>query len=210
MARRGGHRRTGKHVPVIVGLTGSIAMGKSTAATMARQMGIPVFDSDAVSRAATAPGGAAIAQVATMFPGTVTNGTLDRKALGKIVFDSPSQLKRLESLIHPLVKRARKKFLALAARARRRVVVFDIPLLFETRAERECDVVLVVTAPLFLQRQRVLARPGMTDQLLQSVLRRQMPSVTKAAKADVVLSSGLGRAVTWHQLARTLKRARQK
>jgi dephospho-CoA kinase len=209
MSRHATHRRSRKNGPVIVGLTGSIAMGKSTAAAMVRQMGVPVFDSDAVSRAATAPGGTAIPQVAALFPDVVTNGILDRKALGKSVFDSPAQLKRLEAIIHPIVKQARKQFLARAARARRRVVVFDIPLLFETRAERECDIVLAVTAPAFLQRQRVLARPGMTDQLLQSVLLRQTPSVKKAAKADVVLSSGLGRAVTRHQLARALKRARQ-
>jgi dephospho-CoA kinase len=207
MARRAAARRTRHSVPMIVGLTGSIAMGKSTAASMARRMGIWVFDSDAVSRAATAPQGQALAQVAQLFPAAVSNGVLDRKALGKLVFESPDQLRQLEAVIHPIVKAARKKFLVSAAHTRRRIVMFDIPLLFETGAERECDVVVVITAPPFLQRQRVLARPGMTIDLLNSILRRQTPSATKSKKADVTITSGLGRAITWRQLRIALKQA---
>lgn len=143
---------------MIVGLTGSIAMGKSTAAKMARGLGVAVFDPDATVRALTAPHGQALPAIATAFPSVVENGALDRKALAQIVFNTPQKLHRLESILHPMVKQARQKFLQTATRRRRKLVVFDIPLLFETKAERECDLVLVVCAPVFLQLQRVGAR----------------------------------------------------
>jgi|APGre2960657505_1045072.scaffolds.fasta_scaffold17353_2 dephospho-CoA kinase len=189
---------------MIVGLTGSIAMGKSTAAKMARGLGVAVFDSDATVRALTAPHGQALPAIATAFPSVVENGTLDRKALAQIVFNTPQKLHRLESILHPMVKQARQKFLQTATRRRRKLVVFDIPLLFETKAERECDLVLVVCAPVFLQLQRVGARPGMTAALFNSILQRQMPALQKAQRADIVISSGLGRAVTFRQLKKAL------
>ena len=134
----------------------------------------------------------------------VENGALDRKALAQIVFNTPQKLHRLESILHPMVKQARQKFLQTATRRRRKLVVFDIPLLFETKAERECDLVLVVCAPVFLQLQRVGARPGMTAALFNSILQRQMPALQKARRADIVISSGLGRAVTFRQLKKAL------
>ena len=189
---------------MIVGLTGSIAMGKSTAGKLARGLGVAVFDSDATVRALTAPHGQALPAIATAFPSVVENGALDRKALAQIVFNTPQKLHRLESILHPMVKQARQKFLQTATRRRRKLVVFDIPLLFETKAERECDLVLVVCAPVFLQLQRVGARPGMTAALFNSILQRQMPALQKARRADIVISSGLGRAVTFRQLKKAL------
>jgi dephospho-CoA kinase len=201
---RRSRRRPRSAWPRIVGLTGSIAMGKSTAAAMLRRFGIPVFDSDAVARAVTAPGGAALPAIAAAFPGAVAHGVLDRQKLAAEVFADPARLAALERIVHPLVKAARTSFLQRAARRRCRRVVFDIPLLFETGAEAECDAVLVVAAPAFLQRQRVLARPGMSEARLQGVLGRQMPAALKARRADVVVPSGLGRALTLRRLKKAL------
>jgi dephospho-CoA kinase len=198
-------RRAHTSWPRVIGLTGSIAMGKSTAAAMARQLGVRVFDSDAAARALTAKGAAALPAVARAFPGVVKHGVLDRKALAKVVFNAPRKLAKLESILHPLVKSARRSFLQAAVRARAKIVLFDIPLLFETGAEKECDLVLVVDAPTFLQRQRVLARPGVTAALLTSVLARQMPAAIKRRRADVVLPTGQGRAPTLRRLKKALK-----
>lgn len=196
-------RRARGGSPIIVGLTGSIAMGKSTAAKMIREMGIPVFDSDASSRALTATGGAAIPAITKRFPGVMVNGQLDRQALAKLVFSSPRDLVALEAIVHPLVKAARQKFVRQAKRARRRVLVFDVPLLFETKSEHQCDIVIVISAPAFLQRQRALARPGMDQPLLSSVLSRQIPDAVKRTLADVVVPSGLGKAETLRRLKKT-------
>lgn len=198
-------RRRQRRSPIVIGLTGSIAMGKTTVSAMAQRLRIPVFDSDAVSRSATANGGPALGALSREFPGLVANGTLDRVKLGQTVFSDEKKLRVLESIIHPIVRRERKNFLLKATRGRRKTVVLDIPLLFEVGAQRECDVVFVVTAPAFLQRQRVLARPGMTESKLDDILRRQMPSARKCAAADFTLFSGQGRAVTFRQLRRALK-----
>jgi dephospho-CoA kinase len=204
MRARYSPRRAHRVAPLIVGLTGSIAMGKSTAAQMLRALGIAVFDSDAAARALTAPNGGALPAVAKTFPGVVHDNVLDRKALAKMVFSDAQKLQSLEAIIHPLVKHARQNFVRAAARRRCKIVVFDIPLLFETSSEGECDVVLVVSCPVFLQRQRALARPGMTAQLFDSILKRQMPSTMKARRADVVIPSGLGRALTLRRLKKAL------
>src|SRR5215472_14406505 len=147
---------------VIVGLTGSIGMGKSTAAAMLRDMGVPVYDADAAVHALQAPGGAALPAIEAAFPGVVKAGVLDRQALGARVFGNPAALRRLEAIVHPLVGQRQRAFLKRAARQRAPLVVLDIPLLFEGRGERRIDATLVVSAPAFLQRRRVLARPGMT------------------------------------------------
>ncbi len=144
---------------VIVGLTGSIGMGKSTAARMLRQMGVPVYDADAAVHALQAPGGAALPPIEAAFPGVVKNGVLDRQALGGRVFGNREALRRLEAIVHPLVARQQRAFLRRAAQRGVPLVVLDIPLLFEGRGERRVDATLVVTAPAFLQRRRVLARP---------------------------------------------------
>jgi len=190
----------------VIGLTGSIGMGKTVAAGMLRAMGLAVFDSDAVVHGLTAPRGPALPAIEAAFPGTVVDGRLDRQALGSLVFNDPTALKRLEAILHPLVRRRRAGFLAAARRSGRRRVVLDVPLLYETRGERECDAVLVMTAPAFLQRRRVLARPGMTEAKFRDILSRQMPDREKRRRADWVIHSGLGKAVTWRQLKRALNR----
>jgi dephospho-CoA kinase len=198
-------RRARKWGPKIIGLTGSIAMGKSTAARLANQLGLPVFDSDATSRALTANNGAALPAISKTFPGTVRGDSLDRKALAEIVFNAPKKLAQLEAIIHPLVKKARKSFLQNAIRQRRKTVIFDIPLLFETGSSAECDAVIVVDAPNFLQRQRVMARPGMSTKTFAGIRARQTPNATKRHLADVIIPSGLGLAFTLRHLKKAIK-----
>jgi dephospho-CoA kinase len=181
-------------------------MGKSTAAALLRRLGLAVFDSDAAVRAATAPGGAAVAAVAKRFPGVVKDGVIDRAALSALVFAAPAELKALERIVHPHVHAARRRFMAGATRRRDAVVVFDIPLLFETAAEKKCDAVITVTAPGFLQRQRALARPGMTPARLKGVLAHQTPDARKRRLADAVIPSGLGRGETLRRLKKFLRR----
>jgi dephospho-CoA kinase len=177
----------------ILGLTGSIGMGKSTAAAMLRRLGVPVHDADATVHALFACGGKAVALVDAAFPGVVRDGAVDRVALGAKVFGDETALKRLEAIVHPLVRAAERDFLARHRRRRTRLVVLDIPLLFETHGETRCDMVAVVSAPTFLQAARVLARPGMTRARLDVVLAKQMPDGQKRRRADVIIPTGLGK-----------------
>src|SRR5512143_914443 len=172
---------------VIVGLTGSIGMGKSTAAKMLRQMGVPVYDADAAVHRLQAPGGLALPPIETAFPGVVKAGVLDRQALGARVFGNKEALRRLEAIVHPLVGQRQRAFLKRAAQRRVSLVVLDIPLLFEGRGERRFDAVLVVSAPAFLQRRRVMARPGMTADKLNGILRQQVADTIKRRKATFVI-----------------------
>lgn len=181
---------------VIVGLTGSIGMGKSTAATMLRQMGVPVYDADAAVHALQAPGGVALPPIEAAFPGVVREGVLDRQALGARVFGDKAALRRLEGIVHPLVGQRQRAFLKAAARRGAPLVVLDIPLLFEGMGERRVDATLVVSAPAFLQRRRVMARPGMTAVKLDGILRQQVPDALKRRKATIVIPTGLGLAPT--------------
>lgn len=195
---------------IVLGLTGSIGMGKTTAAAMLRRLGVPVHDADATVHALFAPGGRAVAAVAAAFPGVVgANGAVDRTALGARVFGDGAALKRLEAIVHPLVRAAERDFLARHRRRRTPLVVLDIPLLFETHGEKRCDVVAVVSAPSFLQAARVLARPGMTRQRLDAVLAKQMPDVEKRRRADVVVPTGLGKGPALRVLKRLVARLRQ-
>jgi dephospho-CoA kinase len=196
---------------VIVGLTGSIGMGKSTAAKMLRQMGVPVYDADAAVHALQAPGGAALAPIEKAFPGVVKDGVLDRQALGARVFGNKQALRRLEAIVHPLVAQRQRAFLKRAAQRGEQLVVVDIPLLFEGLGEQRVDATLVVSAPAFLQRQRVMARPGMTEDRLAGILRQQVPDAVKRRKATIVIPTGLGLAPTRRALAKAvaeLKRRR--
>lgn len=193
---------------VILGLTGSIGMGKSTAAAMLRRQGVPVHDADAAVHRLLAKGGAAVEAVGRAFPGVVRDGAVDRAALGKIVFNDPVALRKLEAILHPMVRAETDRFLAVSARARRRVVVLDIPLLFERGNQRRCDGVIVVSAPPFLQAQRVLRRPGMTPGRFAAIQASQMPDREKRRRADTVVTSGLGKGCTHRQLARVLRAAR--
>jgi len=193
---------------VIVGLTGSIGMGKSTAAKMLRQMGVPVYDADAAVHALQAPGGAALPGIEAAFPGVVKAGVLDRQALGACVFGNRAALRRLEGIVHPLVQRRQRAFLRRAALAGEKLVVLDIPLLFEGLGERRVDATLVVSAPAFLQRRRVMARPGMTAEKLDGILRQQVPDALKRRKASLVIPTGLGLAPTREALASAVAQLR--
>lgn len=180
---------------IVLGLTGSIGMGKSTVAAMFRRLKVPVFDADATVHALQAPGGAALPAIAAAFPGVVGGGILDRAALGTAVFDNDERLQALEAIVHPLVAAARVRFLT---RTRKRaVVVLDIPLLFERGGANDCDLVAVVSAPADVQRARVLARPGMTGEKYAAILARQVPDAEKRAAADIVIPTGGSTITTW-------------
>jgi dephospho-CoA kinase len=186
---------------IVLGLTGSIGMGKSTAAAMLRQLGVPLFDADQVVHRLLAPGGAAVGSVSEVFPGVRSeSGEVDRSLLGKRVFAEPEALGRLEQIIHPMVAAEEKRFLALARARREPIAVLDVPLLFESGTHRRCDYVLVVSAPSLVQRQRVLQRPGMTEIRLASILQKQMPDREKRRRADFVVPTGLGRSLTLRRL----------
>jgi len=186
---------------LVIGLTGSIGMGKSTAATMLRRLGLPVHDADAAVHRLTAPGGAAVEAVAEAFPGVRRDGGIDRAKLGAAVLSDTAALQRLEAILHPLVRAEARAFLAKQARLRRPLAVLDIPLLFETGGERLCDVVIVVSAPAYIQRARVLRRPGMTEERFQAILERQMPDAEKRRRADFVVKTGLNKAHALRQLS---------
>ena len=187
-----------------LGLTGSIAMGKSEAARMFRRLGVPVFDADAEVHRLLAPDGAGFAPVAEAFPDAVADGGIDRKKLGALVFGDTPSLKRLESILHPLVGLGRAKFLRRATAMRVPVVVFDIPLLFETGGDEAVDYVAVVSAPAQVQRRRALRRPGMTAAKFESILARQVPDREKRRRADFVIPSGLGRRPALQAIRRIL------
>jgi dephospho-CoA kinase len=177
---------------VILGLTGSIGMGKSTAARVFRNLGVPVHDADKAVHRFLAVGGAAVAEVAAAFPEAAADGAIDRRALGRQVFDNAAALTRLEAILHPMVRRHKETFLRAMAGRGAPLVVLDVPLLLETGGDRNCDGVVVVSAPAIVQRQRVLRRPGMTPALLDSILGRQMPDAEKRRRADFVVATGLG------------------
>jgi dephospho-CoA kinase len=186
----------------IIGLTGSIGMGKSTAAAMFRCLGIPVHDADAAVHRLLDRGGAAVPLVEAAFPGAIENGAVNRAALGARVFNDKAALKRLEAILHPLVRRESARFLARQRARGQDLVVLDIPLLFETGGERRCDVVVVVSAPPFVQRARVLRRPGMTEARFAQVLKQQMPDREKRRRADFVVETGLGKRYTLWSLVK--------
>jgi dephospho-CoA kinase len=187
---------------IILGLTGSIGMGKSETARMFRRLGVPVFDADATVHRLFAKGGAAVHAVAKAFPGVLKDGAIDRKALGAQVFGHPAKLRQLEAIVHPLVRDAEKTFLRRAVTHRHKLAVLDIPLLFETGGRDRCDYIAVVSAPAFIQRQRVLARPGMTEDRLEAVLAQQIPDRDKRRHADFIIHSGLGKAYAFAQVRR--------
>ncbi|WP_281299941.1 MULTISPECIES: dephospho-CoA kinase [unclassified Iodidimonas] len=196
---------------IILGLTGSIAMGKSEAAKMLRRFGIPVFDSDACVHKLMGPGGAALAAIAEAFPETVTALGVDRAALGVAVFGHKDRLARLEAILHPRVLAAQYDFLREAERQIAAnphscaLAVLDIPLLFETGGDRRVDFVAVVSAPAATQRQRALARPQMSAEKLDAILAQQMPDAEKRARADYCLNSGDGKRVMLHDIAVMLR-----
>jgi dephospho-CoA kinase len=169
-------------------LTGSIGMGKSTVAAMFERAGVPVFDADAEVRRLQSEDQPIIERIGARFPGTVQNGVLDREKLAAIVLDQPAELRALEGIVHPAVQEARARF--IAAHAGAPALLFDIPLLFETRGEETFDKVIVVSAPEDVQRARVLGRTGMSHEKLLAILARQMPDEEKRRRADFVIDTG--------------------
>lgn len=175
---------------IIVGLTGSIGMGKSTVAKMFAEEGAPGFDSDAAVHALYAPGGAAVAPVEAAFPGVTKDGAVDREILSKRVVGNEAAIKQLEAIVHPLVRAAQMQFLQDNRDAGTAVVILDIPLLFEGNGAKFVDKTIVVSAPADVQRARVLARPGMSADKFEAILARQMPDAEKRARADFVIDTG--------------------
>jgi dephospho-CoA kinase len=177
--------------PFVIGLTGSIAMGKSETARLFAGEGVPVHDADAVIHKLYGAGGAAVDKIAKEFPGAVSHGAVDRAALSALVADDAAALKKLESLVHPLVIEDRDAFLADAAENGAEIVVLDIPLLLETGVEG-IDALVVASAPASVQRERALKRPGMTEEKFTTLLARQIPDVEKRAKAHFVIVTDKG------------------
>ncbi len=173
---------------IVLGLTGSIGMGKSTVGAMFAEEGVPLFDADAVVHRLQGPEGALVAEIEAHFPGTTGKGGVDRTALAEAVLGAPAQLGRLEALIHPAVAREKEAF--LAAHAGAPLVVLDIPLLFEKGGWKSVDKIAVVSAPADVQRARVLARPGMSEEKLAAILALQTPDAEKRARADFVIETG--------------------
>jgi len=177
----------------ILGLTGSIGMGKTTAANAFRYFGVKVYDADAAVHKLTGVGGQAVEAVGAAFPGVVKEGAVNRALLGPMVFEDKAALGRLEAILHPMVRRVQLEFLRQAAKSRETLVVLDVPLLFEVGTDRYCDGIAVVTAPAFLQRLRVLSRPGMTKERLAQVLASQMPDAEKRKRSDFLIQTSMGR-----------------
>jgi dephospho-CoA kinase len=192
----------------IVGLTGSIGMGKSTTAAMFAEAGAPVYDADAAVHELYAKGGAAVAAVGEAFPEVVVDGAVDRARLSARVMNDTAAFKQLERIVHPLVGGHRADFFQKARDANADMVILDVPLLFETGGDRALDAVIVVSAPADLQRERVLARPGMTEDKFHSILARQWPDDKKRSHADFVIDTGKGLAAAKAQVLAVLERLR--
>ncbi|HIJ39017.1 MAG TPA: dephospho-CoA kinase [Rhodospirillaceae bacterium] len=190
---------------IVLGLTGSVGMGKTTAAKQLRRLKVPVFDADDVVHQLLEKGGKAVAPVEAAFPHVVFGGEVERARLGARVFDDISELHRLEAILHPLVWEARDAFLRRARRARHQLVVLDLPMLFETGADHEVDGVVVVSCPAFLQAARVLARRGMTPGKLAAIRHRQVPDQQKRRWADLVIETGIGQRSSLRQLVKMVR-----
>ena len=189
----------------VLGLTGGIGMGKSNAAKVLRRAGLPVFDADATVHRLQGQGGAAVRAIGTAFPGSVRDGTVDRGALRQAVLGDQAALKRLERIVHPLVRNEERRFLARARRSQRRLAVLDVPLLLETGGERRVDHVVVVSAPARVQRARVRRRGTMSAAQIEAVIGRQMPDREKRRRADTVIRTGLSKHHTQVQLRRLVR-----
>ena len=185
-----------------IALTGSIGMGKSTVAEMFKRENVPVFDADAVVRRLQAPGGGLVEKIGELFPGTVRSGTLDRECLAHIVLSDRDKLAALEAVVHPAVREAREEF--IAEHKDSPILVFEIPLLFETGGEKEFDKIVVVSAAADVQRERVLSRTGMTAAKLDSILARQIPDEDKRSRADFIIDTGSDLSTTERQVREIL------
>jgi dephospho-CoA kinase len=195
---------------IVLGLTGSIGMGKSTAVAVLRRLGVAVYDADAEIHKMMGRGGAAVAAVEAAFPGVRgEDGAIDRRRLGQRVFGNPAELRRLEHILHPRVRAVERRWVAQQRARGARLVVLDIPLLFETDRIDRVDGVIVVSAPLRLQRERVMRRPGMTAERFAAILATQYPDREKRRRADFVVSTALSRAAAARQIAAIVRQVRQ-
>lgn len=176
----------------IIGLTGSIGMGKSTTAAMFREAGIPVYDADAAVHAAYAVGGVAVGPVGDAFPGTVSEGRVDRESLRQQVLGNPDAMAKLNSIVHPLIGKSRADAFEAAIASGADMIVLDVPLIYETGGDKNMDAVIVVSAPPEMQRERVLAREGMSPERLDAILAQQVPDPEKRKRADYVIDTGRG------------------
>jgi dephospho-CoA kinase len=187
---------------IVLGLTGSIGMGKSTAAAVLRRLGVPLYDADAEIHRMLGRGGAAVAPVEAAFPGVRNeSGAIDRGRLGQRVFGKPEELRRLERILHPMVRAVERRWIARQRTQHKKLVVLDIPLLFETDRIDRVDGVIVVSAPARLQRERVMRRSGMTRERLAAILKSQLPDHQKRRRADFVVHTALSRAAAARQIA---------
>lgn len=192
---------------IVLGLTGSAAMGKSATAKMFAEEGVPVFDADSVVHRLY--DGAAVATVESTFPGVVVNGRIDRERLAARVFNDPAALKQLETIVHPLVRAEQDRFRREAEANGAPIAVLDIPLLFETGGDERADAVVVVSAPADVQRARLLERPGMTVEKIEAMLARQMPDAEKRRRADFVIDSSRGFDAARAEVRRILEQIRR-
>ncbi len=189
---------------IVLGVTGSIAMGKSTVSTMLSHLDNPIHDADKTVHDLMGVNGKAYYKIAKSFPGTLQVNGVDRVKLGREVFGNPEKLDLLENILHPLVREARDKFIKQQNRYKSRLVILDVPLLYETGGDKNCDKVLVVSAPFFIQRQRALSRQGMTQAKFFDILKRQLPDHEKRKRADFIVPTGLGKAYTYRFLKRLI------
>ncbi len=194
---------------IILGLTGSIGMGKSTAAAAFRRASIPVFDADAAVHRLQARGGRAVRAIEAAFPGTVRDGAVDRSALRQAVLGKSDALSRLEAILHPMVRQEERAFVASARRRGARAVVLDIPLLLETGGDERVDRIVVVSAPRDVQLHRIRARRRMSEADAKAVIERQMPDAEKRRRADVVIRTGLSRHASLRALSRLIQEVRR-
>ena len=185
----------------VIGLTGSIGMGKSTTAAMFRDAGIPVYDADAAVHAAYDVGGIAVEPVGKAFPGVVKDGRVDREVLRQAVLGKPEAMQKLNGVVHPLIGRDRASVFEAAMASGADMIIMDVPLIFETGGEKNMDAVIVVSAPAEMQRERVLAREGMSPERLDAILAQQMPDADKRARADYVVDTSQGLDVARAQVA---------
>jgi dephospho-CoA kinase len=186
----------------IIGLTGSIGMGKSVLAMQWHSLGVPVHDSDKIVHQLMQPDGEAFPFVKAIFPEVIINGKIDRKALGNIVFSDNQKRKKLESIIHPMVKASSQRFISVCRKHRKKICILDIPLLFEVGREREVDEIICASAPLWVQKRRVLSRPNMTPEKFKSIAKKQLPDYLKRLRSDVVVLTAKGRRNTLNALKR--------
>ena len=187
---------------LLVGLTGSIGMGKSETAKMFQRLGVPVYDADAAVHSIYVKGGAAVEPLRAVFPDAIVDGAVDRAKLSTPVLHDKDALKKLEGIVHPLVGETQMQFLKDAVESGAKMAVLDIPLLYETRGEARVDAVVVVSAPADMQRERVLARPGMTVEKFEQILAKQVPDAEKRARADFVVDTSKGLEHAFEQVTR--------